>query len=1228
MEINKVGSPRTLRNRPTIGVLVGWQVYTGMMDSFLDLVFRGILNSAAERECNVLLACGAGLPYGVSYGKPAWPIISPDNDFVPVGPWNCDGLIVLNPIGSPEHDRYARELIQTGYPVVFSANHAMGAAVVVDNQSGINQAFDHLVAHGHRRIAFIKGREEDHEGDSEKRYQAYRSSLRRYGLAFQPELVASSYHTFLGGQQAMSKILNSRVPFSAVIASNDQSAAGAMQTLQAAGLLVPQDVAIIGFDNRIDAQAQIPMLTTVQFPMFDVGYQAVDLALKYITGALVENQTITIPTHLVIRESCGCLPGNIHHLPAGNPGAIKKSPEVYRDDRETISAEVNSTKRNIFSDLFQSIAPVVRGQSHHLGIKEVEYLCWSLLDALQISLDEGDPQNFLLTFHQILMRASAQNDDLFTWQEVVSIFRAWYPTLARERNPRLSLQQADAMFDQARIAISEISRGQLARTMFRQEQVADLMGKMTSNFFTAKNERELFSQLNTSLPAIGIDHAAVAFYSDQDEALTWSDLQTAPQLPDICDRRFLTRTFPPEGLYSEELPYTLALLPLLVEDVASGFVAFDTGNLAVCSTIVQQLAASLRDIFLYRQANEARQAAEMGKQMAEEANRLKNHFLSWVIHELRTPLNLIYGLSDMLLTENIPDSTDKILVNREDIDRIHIGSEHLVRLVRDVLDLASSELGQLKLVVEPLNLMEELRQVSIIGSQMARDKDLQWRTEIGTNIPDVRADRTRIRQVLLNLISNAVKFTSKGEVVMQAEIAGDRVMVTIQDTGLGIPQEDQAAIFREFHQSERTSERGFGGLGLGLSISKRLIELHGGEIGVYSSGDEESGSSFFFTLPVIKDQPSLKVAEKAGAQAKKLMLLVNDQEDGRVLQDHLSELGHTSLIHVVNGNAEWQAKVILEQPQAVVLDLSLASQSGWEILKAIKENPYTQEIPVLFCSLKDGEDSGALLELDFLTKPVKSSDLIKTLAEQGVTDGSTKTILIVDDDPSVLELNSRIIQAQFSNCRVIQASSGREALKIVSQNHPDLVLLDLIMPGMDGFTVLERMRQEESSQNIPVIVITGQSLSEEDMQRLNCGVASVLGKGMFTAKETLQHISNALAKRWKSGLETQRIVFRAMSYMHANFSEHISRNNVAEFVGLSERHLSRCFNQELGISPMTYLNRYRVKRAKDLLKAGRKSITQISEDVGFSSSGYFTRVFRDEVGVSPRDFMQGKINSA
>jgi signal transduction histidine kinase/CheY-like chemotaxis protein/ABC-type sugar transport system substrate-binding protein len=1186
-----------------------------MLDGFIDQVFQGIIAGAAERECNLLLACGTGLPYGTGFGKPAWPFLSSSNDFLPVGPDNCDGLIVLHPIGAQDRVDYISHWVDNGYPVVFSGDYSKGSAVTVDNQSGIHQALDHLLAHGHSRIAFIMGRDKDIDGDSYQRFHAYLDWLQAHNLEIDPNLIATGYNAYSGGQEAMAQILKRKVPFTALLANNDDSASGAMQTLQEAGLLVPQDIAVIGFDNRTSAQAQIPMLTTVHFPMFELGSRAVDQLLKYIDGTLGDRKNVTIPSHLVIRETCGCSPGMNSAL------RIKNMPD-FVSARASIPS---SPQPNEFSGLAQAIAAVVKGESHHLGAREVDYLCESLVRALRASLERGEPQDFSLIFQQILTRASAQENDLFIWHEVISILRAWLPSLMEKTATILTRQQADNMFDQARVAISEISRGQAARQSLRQARIADLMGQMTSNFFTAQNENEIFAELAQRLPQIGIAHASVAYYvrNGEDEP-SWSELQTAPHLPDPCERRFATRQFPPEGLYPE--PYSLALLPLTVQGVASGFAAFETGNLELCSTIALQLAAALRGIHLYREAIAARQSAEIGKQMAEEAGRLKNRFLSWVVHELRTPLNLVYGLSDMLLEESKHTQAEKIAVNREDITRIHFGADHLVRMIRDVLDLALSEMGQLKLVRAPLDLSAELQAVAIIGKQLTQEKGLGWRTGIDEPLPQILGDRTRIRQVLLNLISNAVKFTAKGEVVLEAHSVGDVVMITVHDTGLGIPQAEQDLIFEEFRQSERTSERGYGGLGLGLAICKRLVEMHGGRIGVHSSGVEKKGSTFFFTLPALEKESG---TPGAPPPAQKLLLLVNDSTDWAILKTHLDQQGYETRVRIVNETTDWLSAVISEHPEAVVLDLGMASRFGWEILKALKENPATQDVSVLFCSLEEGENRGALLELGYMTKPVKASDLTDTLLAQGIVKdsaapGSQKTILIVDDEAAILEMHARMVQAQFPNCPILLAHNGREALKLIRQQRPDLVLLDLMMPEMDGFAVLKTMQQEEISRNIPIIVLTGQALSEEDMERLNCGVANVLGKGIYTATETMQHLSDALLRRRKAGSETQRIVFKAIAYLHANYSAQITRKDLAEYVGLSERHLTRCFNLELGLTPMTYLNRYRVQQAKTLLEAGRKSIAEIAEKVGFSSGGYFTRVFQDEVGISPRDYAKGK----
>jgi YesN/AraC family two-component response regulator len=217
-----------------------------------------------------------------------------------------------------------------------------------------------------------------------------------------------------------------------------------------------------------------------------------------------------------------------------------------------------------------------------------------------------------------------------------------------------------------------------------------------------------------------------------------------------------------------------------------------------------------------------------------------------------------------------------------------------------------------------------------------------------------------------------------------------------------------------------------------------------------------------------------------------------------------------------------------------------------------------------------------------------------------------------------------MVKAQLPGHRVLLARDGRQALQLIYQERPALVLLDLMMPELDGFAVLEEMRKTDLTRNIPVVVITGQVLTEEDMLRLNSGVASVLGKGMFSVDEILEHLTNALEHRRNPGSEAQRIVLKAMAYIHAYYPEPISRSDVAAHVGLSERHLTRCFHQEVGITPITYLNRCRVKQAKVLLNSGEKGITEIALDVGFSSHSYFTRVFREQVGVSPRAYLQSR----
>ena len=216
----------------------------------------------------------------------------------------------------------------------------------------------------------------------------------------------------------------------------------------------------------------------------------------------------------------------------------------------------------------------------------------------------------------------------------------------------------------------------------------------------------------------------------------------------------------------------------------------------------------------------------------------------------------------------------------------------------------------------------------------------------------------------------------------------------------------------------------------------------------------------------------------------------------------------------------------------------------------------------------------------------------------------------MDDELGVLEMHARIVEAQLPSCRVLRARDGREALDAIRQKRPDLVLLDLMMPELDGFGVLKAMQEGETTRDIPVVVLTGQVLVEEDMERLNRGVAAVLGKGLFS-------VEASLARQRRLGSEGQRTARRAMAYFHEHYAGSISRADVTHHLGVTQDHLTRVFRQEVGVTPIAYLNRYWLKRARTLLKAGEKSVTEIAMAVGFSSPSHFSRLFRREVGTSP-----------
>lgn len=1186
---------------PTMGVLAGWHAYAGTLHTYLGPVYRGVRAAARNLNCNLLLSCGIGLPMEAGQYRPAWPVPGNEVDFVPVGPWNTDGLIAIGPLLSEERTQYIQQLDSDGFPVVFIGFRPSGWVVSADNEGGIRQALSHLAMHGHQRIAFISW-ERYQEGIF--RREAYEKVISELGLISDPALIIEGQNSEPGGQQAIRQLLQSGTEFTAVLANNDEAALGAISALREFGLMVPQDVAVVGIDDRTEAEAHIPPLTTVRYPTFELGYRAVEILIERLAVNKKDPKVVQVPMGLVVRESCGCLPGRHHEL------------EVQQTTNEAL-LEMLDDKAERPKDKAWIVGKIIiamRTKIQRMTPEEIHRSSQQLIDALIASLEQGDNLLFRLVLQQILHRTTQLGENPNAWQSAISIFRDQASLIQAISSPPPTRLQVDDAFDQARLAISEIVQSQQVRLLVDQAEMAERVEQMTSQFLTAQNEDDVFELLKQDLPEIGIRHAFVAFYeAGEDDPVAWSVLQPAKN-----QLHFPTRHFPPKGVYAQDEPFALALLPLQIQEDLRGFVAFDAGNLRPCGSITRQLAAALRGVRLYRQAIE-------GRRLAEEANRLKSRFLSTVSHELRTPLNLITGLSEIVLNQGVTSKPDKLEVDRKKIERINLSAQHLDGLIRDVLDLARSEAGQLKLICEPLDLAEVFQPVIAIGEQLARDKGISWRDKIPNRLPRVWGDRTRLRQVLLNLISNAVKFTSAGEVALVITLELDRVFLDIHDTGLGIPINEQGSIFDEFQQSERTTARGYGGLGLGLAICKQLVELHGGEIGVRSSGQEGDGSTFWVTLPLMDQWPGFTDRLVSLVESSQILLLVKDPGKSEFLSEHLSQQGFDLAIFLLETQRDWLSQILVSPPQAVLLDLDLTSELGWEIIRVLKENPRTQQIPVMFYNL--AADQSALLEIDYLIKPLQASKIGEILARQGILQAQNgspvQKVLVVDDDPGILEMHAQIIET-YLHCCVLRARNGLEALEVIREERPDLVLLDLMMPELDGFGVLEVMRTEHLDRDLSVVVLTSQVLTEEDMSRLNQGVASVLSKGVFSASETLAHLQAALERRKILPAETQQIVRKAMAYIHEHFAEAIALEEVASIVGLSERHLTRSFRRETDMTVIQYLNRYRIKQARILLEKGDLPITQVAIEVGFSDSHYFARVFRREVGVSPSLYQQGK----
>ena len=551
------------------------------------------------------------------------------------------------------------------------------------------------------------------------------------------------------------------------------------------------------------------------------------------------------------------------------------------------------------------------------------------------------------------------------------------------------------------------------------------------------------------------------------------------------------------ALRQQVLPLGWTVFAAVPRDQAyAGATAIRTTVLAIASPLGVMVCAGIF-VLLRTQRRQWRAEAQLAlaRDEARNASRQKSEFLANMSHELRTPLNAILGFSELMAGE--PADGDNRSVPSAWIDHIRTGGKHLLVLINDVLDLSKVEAGRIELFPEPVDLAAAIDEAVAALGPLLSDRKLR----LTTTVPPltIPTDRVRFRQILNNLLSNAIKFTpTGGQIFINAHRAGDQVHVSVTDTGPGISLADQARVFTEFSQVGDVKLRA-GGTGLGLPLARRLAQAHGGDITCES--ETGHGARFTLTLPTAPHarpgappDPATTTAYPSGG----ILVIEDDTAASQLLRTRLERAGYLVTVAVTGDGGLAAARSC--QPDLILLDLAVPGLDGRLVLKQLKDDLQLRHIPVAVITIAGDQEVGvALGAVDYFVKPVQHDALLGWLVHHSFIpplDDHTVNVLVIDDDPATLAVVAEALQRQ--GVRVIDAVNGTDGLRLARAHTFDLIICDLLMPGIDGFTVIAALHDDPATRNVPVLVLTSQDLTQHDRNRLAGKTLAIMAKGSET----------------------------------------------------------------------------------------------------------------------------------
>ncbi|WP_127579835.1 MHYT domain-containing protein [Paenibacillus koleovorans] len=532
------------------------------------------------------------------------------------------------------------------------------------------------------------------------------------------------------------------------------------------------------------------------------------------------------------------------------------------------------------------------------------------------------------------------------------------------------------------------------------------------------------------------------------------------------------------------------------------------------------LQSALFMTYLDRRTNDfSVQNAEVSKARDEalEASLFKSQFLANMSHELRTPLNAIIGYSDML-KEEAEEMGEQTFAN--DLEKINTAGKHLLSLINDILDLSKIEAGKMDLFLEPYEIPGLVQEVQRTVYPLMEKNQNQLLVEYPEGF--MLTDVTKLRQLLLNLLSNASKFTKEGQVRLKVTYAKEQgiagVAFRVEDSGIGMTPEQMEHLFEAFRQGDSSTTKKFGGTGLGLAITKKITEMMGGTIHVES--EYGKGSTFTIWLPLLQAQAgeeAIPIAdhldeEQEGLQQESAggttVLIIDDYLAAHQLMRHYLEQEEWRLVFASNGQQGLNLAKQL-RPAVICLDVLMPGMDGWSVLSQLKNDPELAGIPVVIISMTDDKSLGyALGAAEFMTKPIDREKLLPVLNKL-LLERVSPSILVIEDDIPTSQMMYKMLEKE--GYRVARAANGHVALQSMAQTIPQLILLDLMMPKMDGFEFVAELRKREEWSSIPIVVITAKTITAEDQLRLNGYVKNIIQKGTLDRKALVQEIRKLLA---------------------------------------------------------------------------------------------------------------------